>query len=273
MNMNEKELNQYKEQGYLLFKKFFDPQEIDKIRNEAKDIFLNQLVEKQIIKSKNISEDEFEKAIITLFNDHFEAFANCGKQAQHLISLHRISLHEKLIGKLRDLGLHFPVISTRPVMYFNKARLAKTEEFYRVPPHQDWRSMQGSLNSMVVWIPLHNVTEELGALKIVPGSHTLGLFESRENAWYRQIDEIQPEKFISVEVETGDALFFSAFLVHSSGNNVLDRIRWSCHFRYNDLEEATFIQRGYAHPYIYKPIQELITPGFPRPDQIKNIFQ
>ena len=271
--MENKEIDQYNKDGYFLYKKFFNPLEVIKIKIEAQNIFINQMLEKKIINSTSITDDEFENGIVELFNKHFDTYINCGKQAQHLINLHRISLNENLVNKLKEFGLNFPVISTRPVMYFNKAKLAKTEEFYKVPPHQDWRSMQGSLNAIVVWIPLDRVTEELGALKIIPGSHKKGLFDSKENAWYRQIDAISSDSFISVEVEAGDALFFSSFLVHSSGNNILDKIRWSCHFRYNDLSENTFIQRNYAHPYIYKPIQELITPDFPSIDQVKNIFK
>jgi hypothetical protein len=262
----------YKQQGYFLYKRFFEPKEIETIHSEAKTIFIHQFVEKGYVTSPDISEAEFESAIVRLFNEDFTTFANCGKQTQHLISLHRISLHQKLVDKLKEFGMGFPIISTRPVLYFNKSTLAKAEEFYKVPPHQDWRSMQGSLNSMVVWLPLADVNEDLGALKVIPGSHLSGLIESTENIWYRQINDIDPDKFISVEVERGDALFFSAFLIHSSGNNVLDKIRWSCHFRYNDIDEETFVERGYPHPYIYKPVQELITPNFPNLKQIEKTF-
>ncbi|HMH32109.1 MAG TPA: phytanoyl-CoA dioxygenase family protein [Puia sp.] len=270
--MNKTEKLSYIKNGFYLYKGFFNSKEVERIKKEAQSIFINQFIGKGIATSKKISEGEFESAIVRLFEEHFDHYTNCGKQAQHLISLHRLSLDERIVNKLKEFGLDFPVISTRPVMYFNKFNLAKTEEFYKVPPHQDWRSMQGSLNSMVVWVPLADVSEDLGALKIVPGSHLHGLIESKENAWFRQIDQVEQADFISVEVEAGDALFFSSFLIHSSGNNIKDKIRWSCHFRYNDLNEETFIQRGYPHPYIYKPIQELITSDFPSPDQIKKIF-
>jgi hypothetical protein len=271
--MKNSEYSKYKESGYFLYKGFFSREEIDVIREDAKKIFISQFLEKGFVDSPEITESQFESAIVQLFNNDFPTFVNCGKQAQHLVSLHRISLHEKLIAKLKEFGMRFPAVSTRPVLYFNKSTLAKAEEFYKVPPHQDWRSMQGSLNSMVVWLPLVDVNEELGALKVIPGSHLAGLMDSTENIWYRQINDIDPGKLISVEVEIGDALFFSAFLIHSSGNNILDRIRWSCHFRYNDLEEKTFIQRGYPHPYIYKPTQDLITNNFPTPAQIEAVFR
>ena len=80
-------------------------------------------------------------------------------------------------------------------------------------------------------------------------------------------------KFIPVELKQGDILLFSSFLIHQSGENITDRPRWSCHFRYNDLDESTFIDRNYAHPYIYKPQEELITKGFPSETEILKIFK
>ena len=132
--------------------------------------------------------------------------------------------------------------------------------------------MQGSLNAMVIWVPLVDIPQNLGALEIIPGSHVWGLQDSCEDEWYRRIEGLSDERFKSIEVKTGDALFFSAFLVHRSGNNVTDSIRWSCHFRYNDLEEPTFVSRKYPNPYTYRPEQELVTKEFPSSEQLQNLF-
>jgi len=269
MRLENKEFN---EQGYILIKNFFPVESIELVQTEAKEVFLKQFLALKLIESPVIDDSVFESTIVRLFNEHFENYINCGKQAQHLISLHQLSLNKSLTERLNELGLGFPVISTRPVMYFNKSKLAKSEEFYKVPPHQDWRSMQGSLNSIVVWVPLCDIDESLGALKVIPGSHRMGLLDSSENAWFRQINEVDKKDFISVTVDKGDALFFSSFLIHASGDNIQDKIRWSCHFRYNDLNEETFIKRGYPNPYIYKPVQDLITPGFPKREQLQNVF-
>jgi phytanoyl-CoA hydroxylase len=99
-----------------------------------------------------------------------------------------------------------------------------------------------------------------------------GLVESEQDDWFRRIEGIDNSNFVSVDVEAGDVLFFSAFLIHQSGDNITQSIRWSCHFRYNDLSESTFIERGYPHPYIYKPQQELITPNFPPRDLLMKTF-
>ena len=265
-------LSQYQQNGFIHFKSFFPPDEVEQVRREAKQVFINQMIHHGILPSHAPDEQQFEAAMTEFFRLDQAAFINCGKTCQHLINLHRLSLNEKLIQQLNAFGVQTPVICTRPVIYFNSRHLAQSEVYYRTPPHQDWRSMQGSLNAMVVWVPLVDVNEALGALEIVPGSHRWGLLPSEQDEWYRKVAEAERFTYQSVEVAAGDALFFSSFLLHRSGNNITDAIRWSCHFRYNDLSEETFIARRYAHPYIYKAQQELITDNFPAPEQLQKVF-
>jgi hypothetical protein len=263
----------YNEQGYLLLRRFFEPREIDRIRDDAKRIFISQMQRLGIVEGEPASEAAFNRGMYDLFEADLQAFSNCGKHAQHLISLHRLSLDERIVDRLRALGLEFPNISTRPVLYFNSPRLARKEVYNRLEPHQDWRSMQGSLDSIVVWVPLVDVDRSLGALEVLPGSHRGGLLPAEmEDGYGRLAEPMDRSSFVPIEVVRGDALVFSTFLVHQSGNNVTDGIRWSCHFRYNNLSESTFIARGLPHPYIYKPMETLITPAFPARGQVERIF-
>ena len=133
--------------------------------------------------------------------------------------------------------------------------------------------MQGSLNSVVVWIPLHDIDRSLGALEVVPGSHRLGLLPQTSSSVLERSTVSATVDFQPVEVEQGDLLVFSAFLVHRSGTNSTDSIRWSCHFRYNDLAERTFIDRGYPHAYVYHSVDELLTPGFPPVEDLRRLFE
>jgi hypothetical protein len=263
----------YRSQGYVLCKGFLDPDEVDLVHREAMGVFARQMVRLGILEAPEVGTPAFEAGMFALFERDVATFANCGKQAQHLISLHRLSLDDRLVAALRSLGLELPNISTRPVLYFNHPRLAKKEVYWRLGPHQDWRSMQGSLNSVVAWVPLADVSTELGALEIVPASHLGGLVDAEMVDGYGNVrDEVDDAAMVSVEVQRGDALFFSTFLLHRSGTNVSEHIRWSCHFRYNDLAEPTFVERGYPHPYVYAPQEELITPGFPSREQVRAAF-
>ncbi|HZT60172.1 MAG TPA: phytanoyl-CoA dioxygenase family protein [Pyrinomonadaceae bacterium] len=270
--MTRIDVSEFRERGAVLVKGFFRREEVERVRQDAKRVFLAQLLRRGLVASEGVTEKEFEAALFEYFRLHLSEFVNCGKQAQHLISLHRLSLDARVTDTLAQLGMEFPNVSTRPVLYFNSRHLAKEEVYWRVFAHQDWRSMQGSLDSVVVWVPLADVDASLGALQVVPGSHRLGLLTTEVVNSFGKVDRFKDEDFVSVEVEQGDALVFSSLLVHRSGVNVTDSIRWSCHFRYNNLAEGTFIERGYPHPYLYKPQEELITPGFPSPDQVGRIF-
>jgi phytanoyl-CoA hydroxylase len=253
----------YNRDGFWLAKGCLPVEYVTAVKSEAQAVFARQLRRLGLLDGGDFSEPMFMSAMRAYFATDLEGFINCGRTCQRLLTLNRLGLDELLLEGVRALGISSPTICTQPVIYFNSRYLAKTEVYYKYPPHQDWRSMQGSLNAMVVWIPLVDVDLALGALEVIPGSHLWGLVDSQEDDWYRSIPNLQDDAFRSVEVEAGDALFFSSFLVHRSGNNTTEDIRWSCHFRYNDLDEPSYAERKFVTPYIYRPQQELVTPGFP----------
>jgi phytanoyl-CoA hydroxylase len=262
----------FQEKGFVRLNGFFTKEDVEAVRQDANWVFLKQMTSRGFVTRREPDEREFESGMRRFFVEDMQGFINCGKTCQHLISLHRLSLRENIVRQLAELGVRRPNICTRPVLYFNSRHLAKSEAYYKSPPHQDWRSMQGSLNAIVIWVPLADVHKELGALEVIPGSHLWGLLESREDEWYRRIEGLGDEQYQPIEVDAGDALFFSSFLVHRSGNNVTDSIRWSCHFRYNDLDEPTFISRKYPNPYSYAPQQGLVTKDFPRVEDLQKLY-
>jgi hypothetical protein len=110
----------YQKKGYLHLKGFFNPERIQLILDETKQVFVSQM--KRVgIYTKFDHRDEvlFREAMASLFESDLEAFINCGKQVQHLINLHRLSLAEEIEVLLQSLGLKRPNISTRPVLFFN----------------------------------------------------------------------------------------------------------------------------------------------------------
>ncbi len=267
------DIARYKKEGFLFFENFFDPKEISQLLSEAKDVFRNQMKKNHLDSFDPAEERAFEKGMYALFEKDFEGLVNCGRQVQHLLSLHRLGTAPRIVEVLKALGLAAPVISVRPVMYFNSKFLAKEEDYWRLGAHQDWRSSQGSLDSITVWIPLVDVNKSLGALQVIPRSHKWGLLESENVSYYGKIMEPLPEdNFTPIEARLGDALFFSSFLVHRSGTNSTGSIRWSCHFRFNNLNEPLFIDRSYPLPFSYKPQEGLITPGFPSRDLLDRLF-
>jgi len=252
MNLEKQELDMQQikhliqKDGYVILRNFFDKNYIETIRHRAEDIFKIQF------KHFGYKED-FKSNMIRLFNEHEAVFINCGKIIQTgLLELYKLPVQEKLIDTIKELGLEVPNLCTRPVLYFNHPQLAKEEVYYKTPPHQDWSSMESSMDSVVVWVPLVDVNKENGSIIIYPGTHKLGPLPFKISGGFAEVELVgegtQPE------LEVGDIAIFSTLLVHASGDILNDTIRWSCHYRYTNMVAQDFIERGFPNPYIYKPV-------------------
>lgn len=274
MILTADDVTAFRRRGYLHQPGLFSAKRVSAVRDASFAIFAGQMTRLGITVPNRSDGPDACAAMAELFAKDRVAFINCGKHSQNLMSLHRLGLDPLIEERLSDLGQINPNICTRPVLFFNHRALAEQDVYYKTPSHQDWLSMDGSLNLIVVWVPLVDVPIPLGALQIAPKSHLHGLYEPPNEAvgGFTAIKEFPEDCFIDVEVKAGDALFFSGLLVHRSGNNVSDRIRWSCHFRYNDLAESTFIARGYPSPYTYRPTQERVWPRFPDAQIARDYF-
>ncbi|PWJ55279.1 ectoine hydroxylase-related dioxygenase (phytanoyl-CoA dioxygenase family) [Dyadobacter jejuensis] len=266
---------QFNEEGYVLLRNFLDKEIISEIYTDARKIFAQQ-IKKVTGRTVDIDDrDAFEAAMFEFFEKDFVSFVNTGKTVQHTFSLHRLGVDPLIANLLKEVGLSNPIIGARPAMQFNSRYLSKDgSKHWKLDPHQDWRTGQGSLDSAVIWFPMVDAGADIGALQIIPGSHKAGLKESSTSGYQGGITaDLKEDAFVQTTFETGDLLIFSAFLIHQSGNNITKNIRWSVQLRYNNLDEPTFIDRGYPMAYIYKPETELVTPNFPTAEQLETVFK
>lgn len=261
--------------GYVILRGFFDKEILNSIYRQAREIFSVQINRVLGIRVDIDDRQAFDKAMYALFEKDFDAFVNTGKTVQHLISLHRLGTDPKITAQLQELGLTNPIIGVRPAMQFNSRFLSKNgSKHWKLDPHQDWRTGQGSLDSAVIWFPLVPANKELGSVQVMPGSHFKGLMDADTSGYQGGIlADLNHSEFVQTELEVGDIVVFSTLLIHQSGNNTTDLIRWSVQFRYNNLDDASFIERAYPMAYIYKPEEELLTPGFPSLADIKEVFE
>lgn len=251
-NMENKE--KLDQDGYVILRNFLNPQMLNNIKQSCKLIFEKQFERFGYPIFYGYNEDEiFKNNMVRLFNEHPDVFQNCGKLIQTgCLELYKIPSLHVIKEALFNLGIEYPFMCTRPVLFFNHPALAKTEEYYKAPLHQDWPSMESSLNSLVVWVPLVNVTEQNGSIILFPGSHKNGVLPYKSTGGFAEVE--YEGKSIQPELNIGDIAIFSTLLVHKSGDIKNDTIRWSCHFRYTDMLSDEFIERGYPNPYQYKPI-------------------
>jgi ectoine hydroxylase-related dioxygenase (phytanoyl-CoA dioxygenase family) len=112
--------------------------------------------------------------------------------------------------------------------------------------HQDYVYNIGSNNSVTVWIPLQDVDESMGALKVEPRSHKNGIYPNKKGI----IKKEYKFDFLSVPIEFGNALIFNQKLVHQSGENISNQIRFSIQLRFTDLGCISYAERGYPQNHI-----------------------
>ncbi|RAP27575.1 phytanoyl-CoA dioxygenase [Candidatus Marinamargulisbacteria bacterium SCGC AG-333-B06] len=265
--LTSKNINDYHDDGLLIIRDIFSKETIRDILNDSKEIFIHQIKANNISNGVYNNDNQFKEDLFELFKKNYDAFLGAAKLCQHSISLFKASTDATLLNLLNQLGIRKPSICVKPIIYFNSKHLAKMESHYRMPIHQDYRSMLGSSNSIVIWLPLVDLNYDLGPVEFVPGSHKNGIYETETHEWGRCINHkfFHDDSFISYEMKPGDLVLFSAFTVHRSGNNISNDVRWSMHFRYNDIEENNFIDRNYPHPY------QVYTPTFKSNDNLEKL--
>lgn len=221
------------ERGYCLVENLFSRSEIASIREDMNFIF------SQFSGGRKV-DDLF---LMELFKNDIDAFVGCAGLCQKLPSLYRLAGSEKIRQVLIELGIKFPTLNTKPLVSFSSKNTAKSEAYWKIAGHQDYPSNLGSINGITLWMPIQDTYEDLGPLEVAPDSHKDGVLEHSGTPPVLVNDNFD---YISVPMKLGDALFFDTKLVHRSGlNKTDDKIRWSMHFRYNDVCESSYIDRKY----------------------------
>ena len=138
------------------------------------------------------------------------------------------------------------------------------------------------LHSLVCWIPLTSVTEEMGAIHISPESHAGGLIIPAQNEKKSELSTRQisvPEEHVKkyedlvVPVDVGDVVFFNMLLYHRSGINISDKVRFAVQSRFHTATADDFIPFELVNYYNPDIKQKLIEKNYDCSDIPNNIRQ
>jgi ectoine hydroxylase-related dioxygenase (phytanoyl-CoA dioxygenase family) len=125
--------------------------------------------------------------------------------------------------------------------------------------HQDFQYNVMSMNSATIWYPLKRVSEEMGPLVVVPGSHRTIVpvemnFEGHKpgsglmhTVLRFQVDEYEAERkaVVLCPIEEGDVVVFHSLMLHRSSANRSNRSRWTVNPRFGDAADPAFADRGW----------------------------
>jgi phytanoyl-CoA hydroxylase len=259
--------------GYVVARKLLQPSAVEGVLSECRGVLRLQ-AERHGLPGASKDGPQFDAALAELFRTSIGSYLAAAKLTQYLPSLHRLGVDGPVLDFVRLLGIDRPVISTRPVVHIVSDDLKVPGGYHRTPPHQDWRSVQGSLDALVVWVPLVPVEAGSNALEVAPGSHRLGLLPTVPHAFGTTVADghIADNAYVPLDVKPGDAVVFSMFLAHRTGLSKRPGVRWAVSYRYNNLDERSFIMRDFPNPYIYRPREELLIEGFPTAEDMRRVL-
>ena len=267
----------YKENGYVILKSILSKAELTNIHTDIHTIIKQQLALLNI-KSETASNSadaifkDMQKLHAADLNKYLASLKLCAKT----VSIYQALLSSKILDFTKSLGITLPVFQTQPVFHVMAESLRIQDGYFGVGAHQDWPALQSGLDTVTTWVPLVPVKENSYTLEIFPKSHLLGFCESKETD---NIHEIIPEvynhlDFVKVQMELGDVLLFSVFLIHKSEVvSSPDAFRMAYSMRYENASDANFIKRNY--PFSQKRVVDraLATEDIPKTTDVRLRFQ
>ena len=218
--------------GYLFFPRALQGPVVDQLRKDM----LNAL-------APHIRWSESEGAPVLHSEPFFESdplFDRIYPRIQALESLHAL-FHHRQMRELMQV-----VAGDNPFVYPMKmARIAAPRKLgFETPPHQDAHSHHTGPRMAGVWVGLHDATESMGRLTILPGSHRRGVrpvFQARGVGGVQCVIYPDEQLWHVSDVRAGDVILFQAQTVHRAQPNTdTHRVRLSVDSRFCDYGTPVF---------------------------------
>ncbi|NKB68609.1 MAG: phytanoyl-CoA dioxygenase family protein [Candidatus Latescibacteria bacterium] len=113
------------------------------------------------------------------------------------------------------------------VLHHSKLFQKPPEQGAPFPLHQDWGYFPTENDTMIAAIiHLSPATDDMGCVRVYPGSHRLGRTPGTMGGITEELDaRYSMGQSLAMEAEAGDVLFFSYFLLHGSMPNTSSHVR------------------------------------------------
>lgn len=267
-------LNDFKRDGFVVVRGLFGATWRERVLAEIVRTFRLRADALGLDLPKVTDQASFSDLLAGLFRKDIPTYIATAKLTQHLVSVHQMGISPELMGVVEALGFGLPAISTRPVIHYVADRLKIPGGYHKTQPHQDWRSVQGSVDGITVWTPIFDVGLRDYPLEVAPASHLRGLMDCEFGANGFVVDESHwaESDFRPLEMQAGDAVIFSGFLLHRTGELGGEDVRVALSFRFNNVAEPHFVQRNFPNTYIYRTEPAIVTPGFPSKTVLAEVF-
>jgi ectoine hydroxylase-related dioxygenase (phytanoyl-CoA dioxygenase family) len=272
--MNDQDLEFYKRNGYCLLKGVIPSNLSTELLNDIHRLFSLQLNRfKQVTEGERIN--SLSQDMKLLLERDVQAYLAAARRSAKLVKLHQYLTHPSILNIVEYLNFEVPTIVSEPVLHISSDELVIPNGYNGFETHQDWPSIQGSLDCIVVWTPLVDINKINFPLQVLPGSHLNGLYAGKISENLFEIDSklYDAGDYISIEASAGDVVIMSSWTLHRTGIEQSKGFRISCSTRYDNSGEPTFIERNFPCAYQRTVNRDFITPGFPEKSIVKKIFE
>jgi phytanoyl-CoA hydroxylase len=266
---------EYRREGVCVLRAYLELDLLESIKREIAELFAIQAEYLGLPVARGFDRTSFRTNALGVLRADVQRYIAAARVTQDLPSVHRLLVSEPVVELARFLGVRFPLISTKASVHLMDDELKIPNGYHKSPAHQDWRSIQGSLDNVVLWIPSTPVRGGVNGIEVIRGSHLLGLLETSEHIMTPTVTDARlgDERYEPIDVEPGDVIAFSSFLVHRTAEKGDGLVRVAVSTRFTNAAEPTFVERGFPTPYKYSYQRDLITPNFPPTELVTDIFR
>lgn len=217
----------YEKNGYIVFPRLISQEVLDNCRKRFDDIVQGKVSRDGMIVMYDVKDRKSVNKI----------------QDMHMDTVFREYIEHKKILDIVEcftgpniMAIHSMLIAKPPDIGFGSSRH---------PPHQDmyYFPLKPADRIVASWTAMEPCDSENGCLYVAPGSHSLERIfphdyppkeEGIVNKFYHGIHELPPtfDRWVNLEMQPGDTVFFHPLLIHGSGINKSKRTRLaiSCHY-------------------------------------------
>lgn len=226
----------FAENGYYLAKGVFSPAEVAELEADF-DRIVSQLLDSGEHVNAAWSGPEVDrigaKDLVVIHTHNVQQYSAAWLRAM---------MHDKFLGIASD------ILGPDIILHHSKLFQKPSELGAPFPMHQDWNYFPTKLDSMLAGIiHVSKATDEMGCLRVYPGSHKLGRVDDTYGSAENELLLQYPlENATIVEAEPGDVLFFHYFTIHGSMPNRSSEVRKTVLVQLhagNDVMEP-----GFNHP-------------------------
>ena len=229
------------EDGYLFLRKLVDPQHVTTVKQDIM----------QILREHHVIEDDGAADPMWSGGPH-------PNESEYMAFYDRIACLDSFV----QLAESPPIVALMEGLFGGPVQVW-TQRLIRVlypdpdapapiglGAHQDGNFRFGyqSQSFNACWLPLMEIDQQIGGLTVAPGSHRRGELDHGGGSVASSAKAIKEKKVFGLDAESlswvtsdfhsGDAVIFTSLTVHRGILNRSDRIRLSCDFRYQRVDDT-----------------------------------